>query len=194
MRISIDLDGVVSNFTNDVIQHANKLWPGKLKENFDPPDWDYTGYLSKDDFSDIWVSIKNTNNFWVNALPYIDNLNSLNSFLKATISDIFFVTARAETKGDSVQKQTYDWFIKNGVEIAGQHNLNYSSIVPVKIAGLKKQVMEALGIQISIDDHGPTVEECNKLPNHRAFLLDRSWNQEYNQPRVFSLEEFLRKI
>jgi len=194
MRISVDLDGVVANFTARVIESANKLWPGKLSLDFEPNDWNYTGFLTKEEFTDIWHDIRGSQNFWVDSPPYISNLMQLDSFLKCNITDVFFVTSRAETAGDSVQKQTYNWFLKHGVDIANQCDMNYSAIIPVKLAEKKINVMEALGIQASVDDYGPTVEACNKLPNHKAYLLDRPWNQEYNQPRVYSLAEFFKIV
>lgn len=192
-RISIDIDGVLSQFTGQVNAIANKLWPGKVPLDYEPPDWYWTDVFTKKDWDSVWEVIRGTENFWATSKPYERNVDDLRNFLNTSPMDVFFVTSRAVTAGDSVGQQTFNWMSKQGLPIAG--NWNYSAIVPVPDSKKKRQVIEGLEISYSVDDLGPTVEMCNQIPGHTAFVLDRPWNRdkEYG-PRVFSLKEFFDKV
>lgn len=192
MRISIDIDGVLSRFTDQVVQKVNKIWPGKLPEGYVPQNWDYTDVLAKKDWDKVWQEIKATEDFWEYSSTYENNVRALSEFLLEGGKDVFFITSRTTTKGKSVQSQTYNWMAKNRLPIADRKN--YSAIVPVAKPNLKRQVMEGLDIKMSVDDYGPTVEMCNEIPGHKAFVLDQPWNRDkYYGPRVYSLAEFLEK-
>jgi hypothetical protein len=59
----------------------------------------------------------------------------------------------------------------------------------------KINLMAEYEISFSIDDKAETVEMCNRLlTGHQAYLLDRPWNQDSKEPRVYSMEEFLDKV
>lgn len=188
-RISVDIDGVVNRFVDEVIKISNNLWPGKLPANYEPQDWYWTDVFSKKDWNDVWDVINATENFWLHSYPYCKNVDSLRDYLNSTKNEVFFVTSRARTAGDSVTKQTVDWFFINQVPTA------YSPVVSVPNSKNKRQVIEGLEINYSVDDLGPTVEMCQSIPGHKAFVLDRPWNRdkEYG-PRVFSLQEFFDKV
>lgn len=191
-RISIDIDGILARFTGQVAEIAERLWPGKLPANYEPPNWYWTDVFSKKDWDAVWEVIRGTKNFWATAKPYTDNVNALRGFLNTSLAEVFFVTSRAATAGGSVGLQTFHWMAEQRLSIAGG---NYSAIVPVPDSKKKRQVIEGLEISYSVDDLGPTVEMCNQIPGHTAFVLDRPWNRdkEYG-PRVHSLQEFFDKV
>lgn len=73
--------------------------------------------------------------------------------------------------------------------------VNYLGIIPVDDSTLKAEVYKAAQIEYSVDDKSETVEQCDKLPNHTAFLLDREWNQDaVVKHRVKSLSEYFEHI
>ena len=193
-RISVDIDGVISHFTGQVAEIAERLWPGKLPADYEPPDWYWTDVFSKKDWDAVWDVIHNTYNFWGTASPYQRNLDDLRDFLYTSPTEVFFVTSRAVTAGSTVAMQTFNWMRDKGLPVA-ERGINYSAIVPVPDSKKKRQVIEGLEIKYSVDDLGPTVEMCNQIPGHTAYVLDRPWNRdkEYG-PRVFSLQEFFDKV
>lgn len=199
MRISIDIDGVLAVFTGQggLIQPiANKLWPGIMPEGYQPPDWDHTDIFVKRHWNELWKEIRSTPNFWEGASAYDRNVQDLATFLHTEPVEVLFVTSRAATAGDPVSLQTVRWMLKNGLPVVPvpypNQDFNYSPIVVVPNSKLKKQIMEGLEITHSVDDLGPTVQACNEIPGHTAYVLDRPWNRdkEYG-PRVKDLKEFL---
>ena len=179
---------MVANFGYGVIKSANKLWPGKLSIDYVPHNWDYTDVFTKEDWQKVWADIKNTNQFWSTLPGYAENILPVQSFLwEPGCPDVYYITSRATTVGDSVQRQSYHWLNNVGIFRPG-----VTSIIPVSDPAHKNQFMQALKIKFSLDDYGPTVVQCNCNNEHTAYLLDRPWNRSYIAlPRVSSMKEYL---
>lgn len=189
MRISLDIDGVLADFTERVIDISKKLFPGRIPNGYIPTDWNYSDVFSKEDLSAVFEKIKNTKDFWLYSLTYPENVAALSRFLsKENSFDIYFVTSRAPAAGRTVASQTRIWLeLSAGIHRSG----SFVSIIPVANSKYKADIMQAIGIEYSIDDHGPTVEQCNSVSGHRAFLLDRPWNREKDYgPRLDNLQQF----
>lgn len=191
MKIAIDVDGVLARFEAGVESIANKIWPGKIPPGYMPHGWDYEDVLTSEEWKQVWAAIKKENNFWLSLPPYTTNVGSLATFLYTTEGhDIYFVTARVQTAGMTVAKQTAYWLHTCGI----YENHNYTAVLACD-ADRKVDIYEAVGIRLSIDDKGETVMACDKLANHKAYLLDRPWNQDAKpQRRVKSLQQFLEKV
>lgn len=184
MRISIDIDGVLANFAAGLIRTANRRFRDRLSSDYEPTDWGYGGVFNPEEWKQVWTDIKQTQDFWEHLPAYEQNLCVLKKFLyDCSEHDIYFVTSRIATEGSTVLKQTLKWL---------ECRLGRCSVIVVPEAGRKKDVFKALGIDVSVDDYGPTVEECSKLEGHRAYILDRPWNRDKDYgKRVFNLEQFL---
>lgn len=197
MRISIDLDGVISRFNDGMVEVVNELWEGRLPLNFEPQTWGYDEVgFSTTEWDEIWTTIRRKHDFWLHLRPYEENVRALDRFV-STRDDIelFFVTSRVPTAGCTVSKQTEKWLIRNGIIPSSIYDYSTTAIIPVVSAGEKVNVMRALGITASIDDYGPTVQECAKISGHSAFLLDRPWNKDtIGVDWVLSLDQFFRII
>src|SRR5260221_427140 len=116
---------------------------------------------------------------------YIENVRDLDDFLGQYAVETYFITSRANTAGELALSQSKKWLEKYWL------NAPHSSVIRVEKASQKRQIIDTLKIKFSLDDYGPTVEECNGINGHKAFILDRPYNREYNQPRVYSVKEFL---
>lgn len=192
MKLSIDLDGVICNFSSQIVGIANSLWPGKLPLDYEPKNYHYTGDLTHEEWDSVWAKIRTIPDFYEQGPGYEDNLQALRTFLHTQSNhDIYFVTSRSDTGGVPVGLQSSRWLRDNGIT----SGFNHLAVVPVHSAETKKFVMSDLDIDFSIDDLGVTVEGCSVLRGHKAFLLDRPWNRDKNYgPRVLSMEEFLSKV
>lgn len=196
-KIGLDIDGVFASFTAGVVKAGNELWPGRFPEGFEPSDWNYTGYMTKEDWGTVWGKIKATENFWLTLPAYQNNINALTKFLVDNRDqELFYITSRAKVAGWPLTTQTLMWLNHNGV----WHRHNTFQILPVAEgtpAEAKAALIKALGIETYIDDYLPTVIELSKIPGHKCYLLDRSWNRE-NRPNdirvVHSVQEYFDEI
>jgi hypothetical protein len=189
MRYGIDLDGVLADFTERVIGIANSLWPGKMPINYVPNNWDYTGILSKEDWAEVWARIKVTPYFWEDIVP-LRGLRELQTSKNAN-DEIFFITSRATTVGDSPLVQSARWLSTYGM----YPRAGYSVVLPVSDPAFKQDLFRGLGLRFMLDDYPPTVEQLNKIEGMHAFLLDAPYNQYAKDlPRVYSVTEYLERI
>lgn len=187
--ISIDVDGVLANFT--------KAFAAKLAEvgcptppDFEPTDWDFGGSgATPEQIDAAWKLVKGTYNFWRLAEAYNENRLALMDFCEADKppTDLYYVTSRVATAGNTVKQQTEGWLARQGLPYIG---------VIVKPRGVtKREIYRAVGIDFSVDDYDKNVREAQGLAGHKAFLLDRPWNQKATDlPRVKTLAEFLEIV
>lgn len=208
MRYAIDLDGVLANFGARVIEAANSIWPGKIPPGFVPSNWDYVGTLTPEEWKEVWAKIKSTPYLW-EAEPPAPGVEELRDFLISRnrentdplsithVDEIYFITARAVTVGESPMVQTAKWLARFGLWPRN----GYSTVIPVAEAEHKKQLFQGLGLKFMLDDYAPTVEALNSIKDKegnqfmRAYVLDQPWNRYATDlPRVFSVTEYLDTI
>lgn len=188
--ISIDIDGVLSDFTRAASEVARSVG-AYVPSGYQPSDWYWTDTLTKDDWKNIWAEIDDTPDFWVTCHPYPENVQALKSWLDANPEQrVFFITNRRETIGKNAKWQSELQLEKFGVWPRDGR----SNVITVSDPKIKAKLMQRLGIQFSIDDYAPTVELCQEIPGHHAYLLDRPWNQKAKLPRVYSMAEFVKTV
>lgn len=188
MKYGMDLDGVLANFGARVIDAANTLWPGKLSPDFVPDNWDYIGTFTKEEWVQVWSVIKATPHFWLNIKPTRGAVDLHNGMQYD--DNIYFITARAQTLGESPLVQSSLWLREQGLWSRNGH----STIIPVGDSKNKKLVFQGLGLKYMLDDYAPTVEELNAIGVH-AFVFDQPWNRYATHlPRVYSVSEYLIRI
>ena len=191
-RIAVDCDGVLARFEKAFFETANSIWPGKCDINYRPKQWDDFPPLTRAEFKQVQQKIAETPNFWLKTEAYTDNVGALALFLNSTKNnDVWIVTSRWPSAGLTIARQTKTWLFACGVG-AG---VNYLGVVPVDDSTLKADVYRAMQIEYSVDDKKETVEQCDQLPNHTAFLLDREWNQDAKvKHRIKSLSDYFEHI
>src|SRR5690348_1293532 len=174
MRIGIDIDGVLACFENSFTKIVNKLYPGCLPDDFVPQQWSWSksGLVTDEQQNEAWEELKHTPNFWTTLSPYPENIRLLRSFLiKCNTSMIYYVTSRVPTVGDNILAQTTHWLKEQGL------TFSHTSVLPVvhknPLGGLppKLAVVEALGIDVFLDDYLPTVISLGD----KGRLLNRPW-------------------
>lgn len=192
MRIAVDIDGVLGDFIKNLAPIVNDIFPGRIGDNYQPKDWDFTDVLSKEEFKLVWRAVKQCNNFWLKEPGYNQNITELiNFWIDNPTLEIYFVTSRVQTAGASVLIQTAKWLEK--MFLYPKKN-GQSQIITVADAKYKADVITALGIQYSLDDYAETVSQCSHLEGHTAYLLDRPWNKHADALlRVYSVHEYLQK-
>lgn len=187
--IAIDCDGVLASFDGAFAEVVNRLKPGTLPPNWSPKQWNYGVEVGEELTDRAWRMILDTENFWLSLAPYMETMHDLAWFMHSEKNHaIYIVTSRSETKGMSAAHQTEVWLHSCGIRTFN----NYLGVVVVPDSRRKKDIYRAIHADISIDDRPETVLQCESLDGHKAYLLDRSWNQEAKvQRRVKTLKEFL---
>ena len=112
LRIGIDVDGVLANFRAAFHQTA----VGCLRHdvgNID--DLKSTEALADEDVARVWAEISRTPNWWMNLQPYEqDQIARLYDLTRAATWEVFFLTKRPASAGDSIQFQTQWWLERQG--------------------------------------------------------------------------------
>lgn len=193
-KYGIDIDGVLANFDQSMVKIMNQLGLN-LPADFHPTDWGWgNANLQPDSMNLAWKIIDNTENFWESLSPTEDIITMASFFHEHADKDcdIYFITARKDGKGRSVRQQSERWlreYLGNPKQVI--------TVLPTKSGMDKVDVLHALHIDCSIDDHTPTIVNAKTLkPNHKAYLLDKPWNQDgkfYELTIVKSLKEFFEK-
>jgi hypothetical protein len=189
MRYGIDLDGVLGNFGARVVEIGNKLWPGKFPSGFKPDNWDYEGYLSDEEWKQVWAAIDATPYFWEDETEEGTGVDDLRrSLMLYHLKDeVFFITARHTTVGEPPAVQSAHWLEARGL----WPRRGYSTVLQVEDAKHKVKLYEALNIKRMLDDYAPTVVQL-QAEGINAYLLDQPWNRyEKSVPRVYSVAEYL---
>ncbi len=182
MKISFDIDGVLANFTTAFWHVLKELGHPVPPLGTEPTDWGWTCWgVTPALLTKGFQVISDTPNFWTKSYPYADNVSVLRRFLyEAKGQEIFFTTSRLVTKGFPVSLQTRTWLENQLIWTSSTTYWNHLTILVVEKTSSKVELYKTLNITHSIDDYGPTIMECESIPNHKAILLDRPWNQEYN--------------
>lgn len=190
-KIAVDCDGVLADFVTAAVDVANSIWPAKLPHDYQPTEWNFGDALTKAEWQRVWEKIRTTPNWWLSLNAHSDNVGSLYKFfLTHRDQDVWVVTARTPTAGMTPAMQTAKWLESCG--IMPVHN--FMGVITCE-ADDKPSLYKAIGIEWSIDDKLETVQACQKLPNHRAYLLSRPWNiSGVVHNRVDSLSSYFSAI
>jgi hypothetical protein len=188
LRFGIDLDGVFGDFGARVKVVANILWPGRLPADYIPTNWDYTDVFTKEDWNEVWRIIKSTPDFWFYEEDYPAAVKAMRDFITDNDDlEVYYITSRANTAGDSVLRQSYHWLHNRDLFRDGR-----MSLIPVQDAKHKEAVCAALKLPLMLDDYAPTVQKLQGVEGMQAYLLDQPWNRYATHlPRLFSVHEYL---
>ena len=172
MRIGVDIDGVLGDFTGSFFEVSRRLF-GKPEVGVLPHDWGMTGILTKAEASKTWEAVKNTRNFWLN-LSREKGVTSQNLRRMAKTNDLIFITARAQTKGYSVQQQSAAWL---SLEFA----LKYPTVIEEDNKG---PLAAALHLDYFLDDRPENCLEIAKaVPTCLVYLKNLPHNADFKAPK-----------
>lgn len=184
MRIGIDLDGVLGSFIESFFEVSRRV-VGKPEVGITTStSWDFKDLMTKEEVSKTWEAVKNTRNFWLN-LKREKGVTSQNLRRMAKTNDLVFITARAQTKGYSVQQQSAAW-------LALEFALKWPTVIEEDNKG---PLAAALHLDYFIDDRPGNCEEILKaVPTCLVYLKTLPHNAEYKAPksitRVRDFNEF----
>jgi uncharacterized HAD superfamily protein len=184
LRIGIDVDGVLANFTRgyaELIKQTSgrNLLTAEMIAR--PPSWNWdrdAGY-TKEEETAAWGAINESLTFWADLEPLVrpaifDALDEI-----AQENDLYFITTRM---GQHPKRQTEWWLASHGIQFP-----------TVLVTAQKGPVAEGLDLEAFLDDRDKNLYEIqDAIPECKLFVLDYPYNQNVTcAQRVHSVEEFI---
>ena len=163
---------------------------GKDYPYVSPSGWYEWSPWTPEELSAAWDAFGNEHNFWLTLKEYTENANAIREVLDSdNPPDIYYITSRTPSGGDSVLHQTNSWLDSGDLLRLG------ASAIVVANPSDKSKVVKALGLDAVIDDKLDTVVQGK--PIGAWWLLDRTWNQAerpFGLQVVGSLKEWFEKL
>jgi hypothetical protein len=162
LRIGIDVDGVLADFRTAFHEMSRATLGRRLDPLQDPKS---APSLAQEEVKRVWDAVARTPNWWMTLKPYEpDQIARLYSLTRATGWEVFFLTNRPSSAGDSVQFQT-QWWIE-------QHGFYLPSVLT--IPGSRGEVANGLRLNLVVDDLLLNCIEVVSASTAKALLLLRS--------------------
>lgn len=159
-RVGIDVDGVLADFRTAF----HEITRTTLGRPFDPQGPAPTQALAQDEVKRVWEAVARTPNWWMRLKPYEpDQIARLYALARASGWEVFFLTNRPASAGESVQFQT-QWWIE-------QYGFYLPSVLT--IPGSRGEVANGLRLNLVIDDLLLNCIEVVGASTAKALLLLR---------------------
>jgi len=151
VRIGFDMDGVLADFASAYRQVEVQLFgraapiraddPGAVEE--EPDAAASTPSEERRRRAAVWRHIRATENFWTTLAPIREHaVRRIHRMMLEQHWEVFFITQRPATRGETVQRQTQRWLVAQGFDLP-------SVIV---IAGSRGAAADALRLDYHVDD------------------------------------------
>jgi hypothetical protein len=161
LRIGIDIDGVLADFRSAFHAAARQCLHRDISDDRDPKD---AKSLEQADVKRIWQHIARTPNWWMGLPAYEpEQLAALFSLTRGAGWEVFFLTNRPASAGDSVQYQT-QWWLE-------QHGFYLPAVLTVP--GSRGEIANGLRLDLVIDDLVVNCVEVVSSSTAKALLLLR---------------------
>jgi len=157
LRLGIDVDGVVADFQS--------AFRALAERELGLPASDVETELSKSDVDRLWRVVADTTNWWLDVPAYEpDQIKRLYAQARTARWEMFFMTSRPPSAGDSVQLQTQVWLERHGYFLPS---------VLTTPAGARGEVARSLRLDLALDDRMVNCLEIISASNSKALMLLR---------------------
>jgi hypothetical protein len=139
LRVGFDVDGVLADFRSAFRQTAERC----LRKPVSDTDGDDRSPLTPDDIRRVWDHIGKTPNWWLDVAAYEPaQIARLYGLVRGTGWEVFFMTKRPPSAGDSVQFQTQWWIERFGFYLPAV----------LTVPGSRGEVANGLRLDLIVDD------------------------------------------
>jgi hypothetical protein len=164
LRLGFDIDGVLANFRSAFRATAARLVRGDV-EDLDPDQTEGESPLSPNDVRRVWDHIAKAPNWWMEIDAYEpEQIARLYGLTRAAGWEVFFMTKRPPSAGDSVQFQTQWWIERFGFYLPSV----------LTVPGSRGDVANALRLDLIVDDQLINCVEVVSASPTKAILMQRT--------------------
>ena len=172
VRVGFDIDGVLADLAKAYREVEASLFGSSTSTDIQAPDLSdrpgvaqapgrrHRTHGSRNDA--VWAAIRATPDFWVGLEPIeagaVDRLHAL---MLDRRWEIFFITQRPPTRGDTVQRQTQRWLTEQGFE--------RPSVLPVSSG--RAAAVTALSLLYYVDDDPKNCVDCKSDSGAQPILI-----------------------
>jgi len=162
LRIGIDVDGVLADFRQAFHKAAEACGIRNMAHADDPAS---AHALAQRDVKRVWEYVAKTPNWWMTLAAYEpDQIARLYSVTRALGWEVFFVTNRPASAGDTVQFQTQWWIERHGFYLPAV----------LTIPGSRGQIANGLRLDLIVDDLVMNCVDVVAASSTKALLLLRA--------------------
>ena len=164
LRVAFDVDGVLADFRTAFRAVSAKFnRDGGKDVDGTSPQLDRP--LAPEDVKRVWDQIARTPNWWMELEAYEpDQIARLYGLTRAAGWEVFFLTKRPPSAGDSVQFQTQWWIERCGFYLPAV----------LTVPGSRGDVANALRLDLVVDDQLINCVEVVSASTTKAILVQRS--------------------
>ena len=157
LRLGIDVDGVVADFQS--------AFRALAERELGLPASDVETELSKSDVDRLWRVVADTTNWWLDVPAYEpDQIKRLYAQARTARWEMFFMTSRPPSAGDSVQLQTQVWLERHGYFLPS---------VLTTPPGARGEAARSLRLDLAVDDRMVNCLEIVSASNSKALMILR---------------------
>ena len=161
LRIGFDIDGVLADFRSAFHDAARQSLRRAVKGADDPTS---AVSLEPKDVKRVWDFVARTPNWWLQLQPYEpDQIARLYSLTRAAGWEVFFMTNRPASAGDTVQFQTQWWLERHGFYLPAV----------MTVPGSRGEIATGLRLDIVVDDLVINCVEVVSGSPAKALMLQR---------------------
>jgi hypothetical protein len=161
LRIGFDIDGVLADFRTAFHDTARRC----LRRDVDSPDDPKASQsLDQKDVRRVWEYVARTPNWWLELQAHEpDQIARLYNLARASGWEVFFLTNRPASAGDTVQFQTQWWLERHGFYLPAV----------LTVPGSRGEIANGLRLDIVIDDLVINCVEVVSGSPSKALMLQR---------------------
>ena len=162
LRVGFDIDGVLADFRTAFRETAERCLRKPVAEDAD--DEQSKTPLTADDIRRVWDHIGKTPNWWMEVPAYEPaQIARLYGLTRAAGWEVFFMTKRPPSAGDSVQFQTQWWIERFGFYLPAV----------MTVPGSRGEVASGLRLDLIVDDQVINCAEVISAGATKALLMLR---------------------